>query len=144
MKKPKTLYILILDFDPHLLCPARHTTGDTPVEDLTAATATAEPTPMPTPIPTATPLEMTDDGDRAIIAGDYDRAIEIFQNALANTTDTTVTDKSNLGIGQAYYEQSNYAPALTALRLAAASADTTIAARGQLFPGAVLHQPGTL
>ncbi len=88
---------------------------------------------MPTPTATATPLEMTDAGDRAIIAGDYDRAIEIFQNALANTTDTTVTDKSNLGIGQAYYEQSNYAPALTALRLAAASADTTIAARANYF-----------
>ncbi|MBG0771011.1 MAG: tetratricopeptide repeat protein, partial [Anaerolineaceae bacterium] len=65
--------------------------------------------------------------------GDYDSAIEVFQNALANSTDVTVTDKSNLGIGQAYYEQGNYAPALTSLRLAASSTDATLAARANYF-----------
>ncbi|QRN83382.1 tetratricopeptide repeat protein [Chloroflexota bacterium] len=133
MKKPKALYILILILILTSCAQPVTQQGTPPVEDLTAATATAEPTPMPTPSPTATPLELTNDGDRAIIAGDYNRAIEIFQNALANTTDATVTDKSNLGIGQAYYEQDNYAPALTALRLAAASADTTIAAQANYF-----------
>ena len=133
MKKPKALYILLLILILTSCAQPAAQQQTAAVEDATTVAATAEPAPTPTPSPTATPLELTDDGDRAIIAGDYDSAIEIFQNALANTTDATVTDKGNLGIGQAYYEQGNYAPALTSLRLAAASTDTAIAARANYF-----------
>jgi soluble lytic murein transglycosylase len=76
---------------------------------------------------------MTDDGDRAIFAGDYARAIEIFQDALDSSGDQAVQDKSELGIGQAYYEQENYGPALEHLRLAAASADPVIAGRANIL-----------
>ncbi len=133
MKKPKALYLLLLILILTSCAQPAAQQQTAAVEDATTSAVSAEPTPAPTPSPTATPLELTDDGDRAIIAGDYDSAIEIFQNALANSTDVTVTDKSNLGIGQAYYEQGNYAPALTSLRLAAASTDATLAARANYF-----------
>lgn len=133
MKKPKALYLLLLILILTSCAQPAAQQQTAAVEDATTSAVSAEPTPAPTPSPTATPLELTDDGDRAIIAGDYDSAIEVFQNALANSTDVTVTDKSNLGIGQAYYEQGNYAPALTSLRLAAASTDATLAARANYF-----------
>lgn len=99
--------------------------------DPTVALATAEPTSAPTPIPTATPVQMVDAGDQAIFAGDYDTALTVFHNALSTAADPEVIAKSNLGIGQAYYEQGNYAPALDFLRPASEFEDAVLAARAQ-------------
>jgi soluble lytic murein transglycosylase len=133
MKKPKVITLLILILI--LTSCAQPTLPQEPTltEGTAEAIATSAPTAAPTPTPTASPLELTGDGDRAIFAGDYDRAIEIFQNALTNAGEAAVTDKSNLGIGQAYLEQDNNAAALTHLRLAADSEDPTIAGRANYF-----------
>lgn len=135
MKKPKIIYILILILTLTSCAQPAITEEPSLTESTSEAIATAVPTTTPTisPTPTATPLELTGDGDRAIFAGDYDRAIEIFQNALTNSSDSTITEKSHLGIGQAYLAQENYAAALTSLRLAVTSEDPTIAGRTNYF-----------
>jgi len=97
--------------------------------------AVPEITPTPTLSPTATPTQMVAEGDRALFVGDYETALEIFQTALANSEDTTVTTRSNLGIGQAYYEQENYGPALDFLRTAVAAEDPVFAARANYLLG---------
>lgn len=129
MKKPKILSLILLLM---LLtaCAQPAIQQETPLPEGTGeALASAEPTPLPSPTATPTPLQMTDDGDQAIFAGDYASAIEIFQDALEGSSDDAVRDKSSLGIGQAYYEMENFAPALEYLRQAATSADPVIAGR---------------
>jgi len=133
MKKPKALYILILILTLTSCAQPTGSQESTLIVSTTEVIATTEPTATPTPAPTATPLEQTNDGDRAIFAGDYDRAIEIFNNALASSSDSEITAKSNLGIGQAYLELDNNAAALTNLRLAAASEDPVLAGRANYF-----------
>ena len=131
MKKPKRiilfLLILILTACSQPAVEQSPTTPAAVTESLPTATATPEPTPTPTP----TPLELADDGHQAILAGDYETALEIFRQALSTTTDSQVLASSNLGMGQAYYKQGNFGPALDYLRIAAASEDMTIAGRAQ-------------
>jgi soluble lytic murein transglycosylase len=103
----------------------------TPTADETAILPTSTATPAPTPTPSATALELANDGALAILAGDYESALAIFQSALSTAIDPAVIARSNLGIGQAYFEQGNYGPALDHLRLAAAAEDTAIAGRAQ-------------
>lgn len=106
-------------------------------EDAASTTDTATPSPTatttasPTPTPTTTPNQMADDGDMAILAGDYAAALVIFQTAMTTAAESQVIARSNLGMGQAYYEQGNYGPALDHLRLAAAAEDVDIAGRAQ-------------
>ena len=56
--------------------------------------------PAPTPTSTSTPAEMTEDGNLAILAGDYETALEIFQAALSTGTDPRVVAGSNLGMAR--------------------------------------------
>ena len=133
MKKPKALYLIVLLLTL-TACAQPALPQGTPLPESTAVGQVTEaPTPMPSPTPTPTPLQMTDEGDQAIIAGDYARAIEVFQDALAGSSEDAVRDKSNLGIGQAYYEQENYGPALDYLRQAAVSTDPVIAGRANVL-----------
>ena len=133
MKKPKALYLIVLIMTLAACAQPALPQGTSLPEVAEDMLTPAEPTALPSPTPTSTPLQLTDEGDQAIIAGDYTRAIEIFQNALAGSPEDAVRDKSNLGIGQAYYEQENYGPALDHLRQAALSTDPVVAGRANVL-----------
>lgn len=103
-----------------------------------AASPTVPVQPSPTPtqrIPLST-VEPANDGDRALIAGDYARAIQLFALMQQETDDPVRIDEGNLGLGQAYYKQGNFASALDYLRLSASSDDAIIAARSAYLMGA--------
>jgi soluble lytic murein transglycosylase len=72
--------------------------------------------------------------------GDYQTAIERFQTTLQTASSANELDQANLGIGQAYYYQENFAAALDYLRPAAESSDPVIAARTQYFLGKAFTQ----
>lgn len=131
MRKPKQIFLFLLILTLTACSQPVVEQSPTIAADATALVPTSTATPAPTPTPTSTPVEMTDDGNLAILAGDYESALEIFQAALSSSTDPRVIAKSNLGMGQAYFEQGNYGPALDYLRLAAAAEDATIAGRAQ-------------
>jgi soluble lytic murein transglycosylase len=135
MKKPKVILIFLL-LVTLTACAQPTEQGTTPQPSPPEETIlTTEITPTPTLTPTSTPVQLVDAGDQAIFAGDYDSALEIFQSALSASSDPSVIARSNLGIGQAYFEQSNYAPALEHLRLIVNAEDPAIAARAQYFLG---------
>lgn len=107
-------------------------------------TITPEPTPTltatPIPTPTPTPQELVDDGDMALFVGDYDRAYQIFSDALAQSKDQASKARSQLGIGQTFYIQGNYGLALIQLREAATADDPIIAGRAQYLLGQTYTQ----
>lgn len=135
MKKPKFLFITLIIMI--LAGCYRPSEEQSEVDSTSTATATTLPESTPTQAPslTAEPEEMMDDGDYAIFVGDYDAAVEIFQETLASSDDSNVVAESNLGIGKAYYYQGEYASALNYLRVAAASEDTEISARADYLLG---------
>ncbi len=135
MKKPKIILIVLLLVTLTACAQPAAQVTTSPLTQPAEAVQTAELTPTPTPAPTSTPVQLADAGDQAIFAGDFDSALEIFQSALSASNDPAVIARSNLGIGQAYYEQLNYAPALEHLRLAINAEDPAIAARAQYFLG---------
>ncbi len=96
---------------------------------------TATLTPTPTPTPTKTPENLVNDGEVALFVGDYETAYEIFQSTLAQTNDPLVMAASQLGMGQALYEQEAYGLARDHFEQAAAAEDPVIAARAQYMLG---------
>ena len=104
-----------------------------------ANTIIPEPTPTltatPIPTPTPTPQELVDEGEMALYVGDYDRAYQIFSEALAQSKDEASKARSQLGIGQTFYIQGNYGLALTQLREAVTADDPIIAARAHYILG---------
>jgi soluble lytic murein transglycosylase len=137
MKKPKNIIVLFVLLTLVLSSCAQPDTEEishTPssVEDLPGLPAI---TPSLTPESTSTPAELVDEGDYAIFAGDYDAAIQVFTSSLNSSADPDVVSRSNLGIGQAYYEQEDFSSALGHLRLATDSDNAIIAARANYLLG---------
>ena len=135
MNKPKFgLLFLIL-----LILTGCYKQGE-PQAEITP-TITAAPTSTPAPSPTHTPSPeiaqevLMDEGDYAILAGDYETAIDSFQAALDSGSELDAIAESSLGIGKAYYYQGNYGSGLNYLRTAAESADTQIATRANYLLG---------
>ncbi|MBG0785019.1 MAG: tetratricopeptide repeat protein [Anaerolineaceae bacterium] len=131
MRKSKQIFLFLLILTLTACSQPGINQSPTPAGDITVLVPISTTTPAPTPTPTSTPVELTNDGHLALLAGDYEAALEIFQKALSSGSDPQVVAASNLGIGQAYYEQDNYGPALDHLRLAASAEDPTIAGRAQ-------------
>lgn len=73
----------------------------TPTLTLTP-TPTATPTPSPTPTSTPTPLPAARlaEADEAMFAGDWSRALAIYQQVLAQSDDAQLRAAAQLGIGQ--------------------------------------------
>lgn len=95
------------------------------------------PSPMPTHSPTPTFSTAGKDGFFALLMGDYEEAIARFQSTAAQATNPAILAETNLGIGQAYYQMENYAPALDHLRAASESSNGALAARANYFLGRV-------
>ena len=131
MRKPKHIFLFLLILTLTACSQPAVKQNPTSAADTTVIVPTSTAMPAPTPTSTSTPAEMTEDGNLAILAGDYETALEIFQAALSTGTDPRVVAGSNLGMGQAYYAQGNYGPALDYLRPAAMAEDSVIAGRAQ-------------
>jgi soluble lytic murein transglycosylase len=142
MKKHRntTLILLLILVLTACSSPAEGPAVDPPV----ATTPTATSTPPPTPTPTATlpppPEMLVTEGDVALFAGDFTTAAEIFQNAIARSSDPEVTAQAELGLGQAYFNQDEISTALNHFRLAAQAADPVTAARAQYMLGKTYTQ----
>jgi len=80
------------------------------------ATLPPTPTTFPTLSPTPTPVSRFDLGDRAFFNGDWDMALEEYRRAFENHPDPEVQSAALLGLGRTYYEISDFAAALGALR----------------------------
>ncbi|MFV9675151.1 MAG: tetratricopeptide repeat protein [Anaerolineales bacterium] len=74
-------------------------------------TATSTPTPTPTPLP----MTMIENAERARFNGDWERAINIFQEAQSFTSDPSLLAAAQLGIGKTLLEASRYEEAVAAL-----------------------------
>lgn len=135
MMKPKNILMVLLILSLSACSQPAMDQNPPTVAESSAIIPPSTSTPSPTPAPTETPIQLADHGDQAILAGDYDAALRIFQTALSASSDPQVIARSNLGMGQAYYEQGNYGPALDHLRLAAMSEDAVSAGRAQYLLG---------
>jgi soluble lytic murein transglycosylase len=84
-------------------------------------------TPSPTPPPTATPLPAVriSAGEKAIFNGDYSRAREEYQAALALNTDDNIRAAAQLGLGKADFLSENFPSALENLRMLVQNYPTT-------------------
>lgn len=87
-----------------------------PTPTLTPIPPTPIPSPTPLPSPTPVPAARVDSGDQALFYGDWDRARQEFQTALAESTDHEVSSAALLGIGRAQYLSKDYRTALDAFR----------------------------
>lgn len=74
----------------------------TPTPTLTA-TPTATPTPLPTPTatPTPPPAALLAEADEAMFAGDWSRALSVYQRVLAQSDDAQLRAAAQLGLGKA-------------------------------------------
>jgi len=86
------------------------------------ATSVVLPSPLQTPAPVeiliSTPLPgvRIASGDRQLLNGDWDTALQEFQNALNTAPDNETRAAALLGLGHIYYLTGNYPEALRALR----------------------------
>lgn len=71
-----------------------------------------------TPTPTPMPAARVSEGDQALAEGDYERALQEYQAALADATDEEIQAAAQVGIGRVHFLNGDYANALTALRAA--------------------------
>ena len=74
-------------------------------------TATSTPPPTPTPLP----LTMVENGERARFNGDWERALNIFQEAQSYTSDPKLSAAAQLGGGKTLLEARRYDEAIAAL-----------------------------
>jgi len=74
-------------------------------------TATSTSTPTPTPLP----LTMVENGERARFNGDWERAINIFQEAQSYASDPRLSAAAQLGIGKTLLDAHRYEEAVDAL-----------------------------
>ncbi len=78
-------------------------------------TPTQTPSPVPTAAPTPQPAERIVLADQAIFVGDYERAIQENQAALASATDSDTQAAAQYGIGRARYLAGQQQTAIQAL-----------------------------
>lgn len=84
-------------------------------------TPTTTPTPLPTPTPTPTPTPIPavriQNGDKAFFDGDWDTAIQEYQNARqAAANDANIQAAALLGIGRAQVQAGKYQDAINTLQ----------------------------
>jgi tetratricopeptide (TPR) repeat protein len=130
MNKPTKIILIALMLA--LILTACTTGSPEPADQppaISLPTATETPAVTPTPTLKPPPEQRMDEGDRAIFMGHYEHALEIFQDTLTTTTDPSVRDRSNLGIGQAYVLMGEPGQSLNVLRQAANSDDERLASR---------------
>ena len=87
-----------------------------PTLSFTPIPPTPLPSPTPQPSPTPLPAARIDSGDKALFYGDWERARQEFQTALAESTDHEVSSAALLGIGRLEYIHGEYRNALDAFR----------------------------
>ncbi len=76
---------------------------------------TATPIPTPTPTPTPLPQARVESGDRARFDGDWERAINEYQQARQASPDPEIQIASLLGIGRTQYQTGDYQSAVDTL-----------------------------
>jgi len=92
--------------------PSAETPGPTAAPShTTAPTATSTPTPTPTPFP----LTMVENGERARFNGDWERALNIFNEAQSYTSDPGLSAAAQLGIGKTLLDAHRFEEAVAAL-----------------------------
>jgi soluble lytic murein transglycosylase len=83
-------------------------------------TATLTPTPLPSPTPTATPTPLppahVELGDQALFYGDYERALNEYQQALTNASEDTTRALALKGIGRCQILTGQPSVAVTTLK----------------------------
>ena len=89
---------------PHPPTPERTETFSAP------PTGTHTPTPDPTPTPA--PTARIHSGEKAFQYGDWEKALEEFQNAKASSSDPTIQVASLLGVGRTYLEWNDHPKAI--------------------------------
>ncbi len=76
-------------------------------------TLTPTPTPTPPPTPTPVPAVRIQSGERALLDGDWERALNEFQTAFSNSSEAEIQAAAELGIGRTYLFSNRYEEAAT-------------------------------
>ncbi|HEX2978923.1 MAG TPA: tetratricopeptide repeat protein [Anaerolineaceae bacterium] len=112
-------------------------------DDLATATPTLAPTSTNTPSPTATPTPLPEAriamGDDALFVGDYDRAIDEYQEVLNRNPEGDVKASALLGVGRIYTIRGDYAAALDPLRFVIEQYPGTDLAAAAYFQTATIY-----
>jgi soluble lytic murein transglycosylase len=125
MKRILALLFLALAFsacdllDPSAtpLPPVQSASATPAVATLTSTLPpTLTPTITPTPLPTMLPVVRVERGDAAVLAGDYDQALEEYAQARKALEDVQVQAAAWLGIGRTHDAIGNYQAAIDAYR----------------------------
>jgi soluble lytic murein transglycosylase len=125
---------------PGMVSPTVTATATATATSLPTVTETPTPAPTATPTPTPTPLPAVrvSSGDQALLLGDYEKAQQEYQSALANTTDAELQAASISGAGRTFYETGDYQHALEQFRILVERYPTTPAGiRAFFFLGQV-------
>lgn len=101
-----------------LIFTACSTTPASPTTSAAALTLIPIATPLPIITPTAFPQpeQRIHEGDLALLAGDYDAALMVFQQVENNTKDASLLAAAMLGNARAQFGKKNYAETLSLLR----------------------------
>ncbi|HPL70153.1 MAG TPA: tetratricopeptide repeat protein, partial [Brevefilum sp.] len=124
------LCILAACSNPVTQSPAKNTLPSFPT---VAEPQTSQPSPTATTLPP--PELLVGEGDYALLAGDFQSAIRIFQGAINHSETDEVTAQAHFGLGRAYFNQDEISIALNHFRQAAQTAETATAARAQFMLG---------
>jgi len=145
MRKSEKYLLILLLLTMMLTACGRSTNQENPPESHTLQeTILLSPSPtstiIPSPTPTPTPEILVSQGEHALFVGDYQSAFNIFQLTLSQTSDPLIQAESQLGMGQALYQQDQFGLALNQFRSAALSKDSIIAGRANFMLGKTFTQ----
>ncbi|MCJ7435161.1 MAG: tetratricopeptide repeat protein, partial [Anaerolineales bacterium] len=84
------------------------------------ATPSITPTSTPSPIPTSTPppgpTVRIENGDRALVNGDYDTALTLYHSAFQDSSDPAIRSAALWGKGRVLFEEGRYAETVDTLQ----------------------------
>jgi len=80
--------------------------GDTATPSITP---TSTPSPIPTSTPTPGPTVRIENGDHALVNGDYDAALILYQSAFQDSSDPAIRSAALWGKSRVLFEESRYA-----------------------------------
>lgn len=118
-------------------------TGNTPPPAPTSVTPTAIPLPTFTPLPSPSPAPeaLVKTGDQALLNGDWEKALQEYQLAHANSTDPQMQAAALYGSARANYMARNDYETISLLqKLIASSPDAPQAAGAHFLMGQVLSR----
>jgi len=91
-----------------------------PLQPVLPDTPTSSPLPTFTPRPTATPIippsQNQIPGDKHFFYGDWEQALQDYQNTFNTSENLETQSNALLGLGKTYYQQKNYQRSLESLR----------------------------